>query len=203
MTDQQHTLVDPPPATVPAAPAVRPADDGIRLPMERAWEVTAWAYPARPGDIAFRLYRDGIVMPSRTGNPGGGDPVPDGPVMSAGRAAELVEAGALVPAAVSALAPLIREVTRFRKYCELVEGPEECALGECEHIDEDGERIEDCPTGIVLATGADFLRLRRVKAALTDLDHEVVDHALEELESLRAFANTVRAALTEEDPCAD
>jgi len=189
MTDlQQPALVDVPAAVHPAVTA-RPATDPIRYPMERDWEVTAWAYPLNPATAVYRLFRAGVAMPT----PAAVNPAP---MVSVERAAELVAAGTLVPCAVSALAPLIRELERFRRHCELVEGPEDCLQQECDHFDEDGNRLEPCPTNLVLATGADTMRLRTIRYALDTLDLSAPTNTVEALEHLRGFVAAVRSAFT-------
>ncbi len=191
MPDQQHTLVDPPAAVHPTVTA-RPADTTIRLPMARDWQVTAWAYPTDPGTPVYRLFRAGVAMPTANA-------VNPAPMISVERAAEFVAAGTLVPCAVSALAPLLREVTRFRDVCELVEGPEECGLEECEHFGEDGERLGPCPQIRVLATGADLMRLNRVRWALGTFDASHPGDTVAVLARLREFVDEVRAALDDPD----
>lgn len=167
--------------------AGQPADNTIRLPLNRTWEVTAWARPTRPDVPVYRLYRDGLVMPTADAGPDTG-----ATMISPSRAAQLVDNGVLVPAAVSALAPALKELRRFRVHSEYLEGPPDCLEGDCEHPD------GDCPdVRRVLATTADAHRLHRIQELVNNIDPDPEgDH--DELTQLRDLVTALRSAINDD-----
>lgn len=176
--------VEPPPGTAPATV------DSTELPLVSEWETTAWAYPQHPDRAVYRRHRDGIAVPTSHA-------ASAAPIINTARAAELVDAGALVPCEVSALAPVLREVATFRRYSVVVEGDEACFLGECDHLDDDGEQLMPCPQRRFAASADDVVALHKIKHLVSGNDRLEPDTLLHELGQLRDLVAAIRDALTD------